>query len=124
MLSWLFGGVTGYGVHVNGHKRMSGFLELERADVSWFLSVDVSDLPFAPVPGKSSTFRSITVDGQEMEFTEGFTDLHTRVYERTLAGEGFGIEDARPSIELVYRLRKAPITPPGDLAHPYLSHPS
>lgn len=122
MLSWLFGGVKGHGVHLNDPKRMSGFLELERADVSWFLSVDVSDLPFAPVPGKSSTFRSITVDGQEMEFTEGFTDLHTRVYERTLAGEGFGIDDARPSIELVYRLRKAPVTPPGDLAHPYLSH--
>ena len=122
MLSWLFGGVKGHGVHLNDPKRMSGFLELERADVSWFLSVDVSDLPFSPVPGKSSTFRSITVDGEEMEFTEGFTDLHTRVYERTLAGEGFGIDDARPSIELVYRLRKSPLTPPGDLAHPFLSH--
>ena len=72
----------------------------------WFLSTDTSDLPFAPQPGKKTTFRSITVDGQEIEFSEGFTDLHTRVYEKVLAGDGFGIDDARPSIELTAAIRR------------------
>jgi len=120
LLTWLFGGVQAHGVHLRTPSRMSGYLQLEGADVSWFLSVDVRDLPFDAVPGKASTYRSITVDGGEVEFSDGFTDLHTRVYERTLAGEGFGIEDARPSIELAYKLQNAPVMPPGDLAHPYL----
>jgi UDP-N-acetyl-2-amino-2-deoxyglucuronate dehydrogenase len=120
LLPWLFGRVTGRGVHLNARTRMSGFLELERADVSWFLSVDASDLPFVAVPGRTSTYRSITVDSTEVEFSDGFTDLHTRIYERTLAGQCFGIEDARPSIELAYALQTDPLTPPGDLAHPYL----
>jgi UDP-N-acetyl-2-amino-2-deoxyglucuronate dehydrogenase len=120
LLPWLFGAVNGYGVHLHGPSRMSGYLALERADVSWFLSVDVRDLPFDAVPGGSSTYRSIAVDGEEVEFSGGFTDLHTRVYERALAGAGFGIEDARPSIELAYTLHNAPVTPSGDLAHPYV----
>ena len=121
LLPWLFGPVRRYGVHANEPTRMSGFLELERADVSWFLSVEVGDLPFEAVPGKSSTYRSITVDGREIEFSEGFGDLHTRVYQRTLAGEGFGIDDARPSIELAYALQTAAVQPAGSLAHPYLA---
>ena len=120
LLPWLFGSVKAHGVHLNAPTRMSGYLELERADVSWFLSVDVQDLPFDAVPGKISTYRSIEVDGQEVEFSGGFADLHTRVYERTLAGEGFGIEEARASVELAYTLQNAPVTPLGDLAHPYL----
>jgi UDP-N-acetyl-2-amino-2-deoxyglucuronate dehydrogenase len=96
---------------------MSGTLELERANVRWFLSVNASDLPEPPQPGGKMTFRSITVDGKEIEFTEGFNDLHTRVYERTLAGDGFGIEEARPSIELVYRIRTAPLTAPAGAPH-------
>ena len=71
-----------------------------------------------PEPGKKTTFRSITVDGQEIEFSEGFTDLHTRVYEQVLAGDGFGIDDARPSIELTSAIREAAIQPPGPDAHP------
>ena len=98
---------------------MAGALELERADVTWFLSVDAADLPFATVPGGRSTFRSIQVDGEEVEFTEGFTDLHTRVYEATLAGHGFGIADARPSIELVHGIKSAAVGC-GSLPH----HPS
>lgn len=120
LLRWLFGRVQSHGVYLRGPSKMSGYLELERADVSWFLSVDVRDLPFDAVPGKTSTFRSITVDGSEIEFSEGFADLHTPVYERTLAGDGFGIDDARSSIELACALQTAPITPAGDLAHPYL----
>jgi len=87
---------------------MAGALELASADVRWFLSVASSDLPFAPEPGKRSTHRSITVDDTEVEFTEGFAGLHTRVYEETLAGRGFAIADARPSIELVHRIRTDP----------------
>ena len=78
----------------------------------WFLSTDAADLPFAPEPGGSTTFRSMTVDGEEVEFSDGFTDLHTRVYEEVLAGRGFGIADARPSIELAHRIRHAPVAAP------------
>jgi len=120
LLPWLFGSVRRRGIHLSTRTRMSGFLELERADVSWFLSVEAADLPFAATPGKTSTYRSITVDGSEVEFSDGFADLHTRVYERTLAGQGFGIDDARPSIELAYALQNDPVTAPGDLAHPQL----
>ena len=77
--------------------------------MQWFLSTDAADLPFAPQPGAKTTFRSITVDGEEIEFSEGFTDLHTRVYEEILAGRGFGIDDARPSIELTSQIRQAAI---------------
>jgi UDP-N-acetyl-2-amino-2-deoxyglucuronate dehydrogenase len=88
--------------------------------VRWALSVAGSDLPFPPEPGRKTTFRSITVDGREIEFTEGFADLHTKVYEETLAGRGFGIEDARPSIELAHRLRSTPVSQPSDVPHPLL----
>lgn len=121
LLTWLFGKSRGERVHLREPVRMSGTLELERADVSWFLSIDVNDLPVASVPGKASTFRSIIIDGDEIDFTEGFTDLHTRVYEASIAGEGFGIEDARPSIELVHRLRNLPVTAPDGLVHPQLT---
>jgi UDP-N-acetyl-2-amino-2-deoxyglucuronate dehydrogenase len=121
MLIWMFGSVTGARVHLSEDRRMAGFIELERARVRWFLSVDARDLPWALEPGKKTTYRSITVDGSEIEFSDGFTDLHTRVYERTLAGNGFGIADARPSIQLVHDLRKAaPVAPGGD-GHPLLS---
>jgi UDP-N-acetyl-2-amino-2-deoxyglucuronate dehydrogenase len=92
---------------------------LARADVSWFLSIDRSDLPFEPEPGKPATYRSITVDGEEIEFTGGFTDLHTRVYEETLAGRGFGIEDARPSVDLAQRMRHEQIESSPEGLHPF-----
>ncbi len=90
-------------------RRLRGTLELERARVKWFLSAESSDLPFTPEPGVKTTFRSITVDGSEVEFSEGFTDLHTRVYQEVLAGRGFGIEDSRPSIELTHRIRQTQV---------------
>lgn len=120
LLIWLFGGVESSEVHLRGARRMSGHIELERASVRWFLSVDSRDLPFEAKPGKRTTFRSITVDGQELEFTEGFTDLHTRVYERTLGGDGFGIEDARASIELVHGIRTADLSTDRSRAHDLL----
>jgi UDP-N-acetyl-2-amino-2-deoxyglucuronate dehydrogenase len=117
LLMWLFGKSIHSEVHLKEKKRMAGFLELEHADVRWFLSVDTSDLPFPAQPGIKTTYRSIKLDGTELDFTEGFTDLHTRVYEKILSGQGFGIEDARSSIELVYRIRSA--TPENTPSHPH-----
>ncbi|MDD5306747.1 MAG: Gfo/Idh/MocA family oxidoreductase [Deltaproteobacteria bacterium] len=108
LLLWLFGPAGRVELHVKEPSRMAGFVELERADVRWFLSVDVDDLPFEAKPGASTTHRSIDVDGAEVEFSEGFADLHTRVYERILEGKGFGVEDARPSVELAHRIRTSP----------------
>jgi UDP-N-acetyl-2-amino-2-deoxyglucuronate dehydrogenase len=120
LLIWLFGPVTGVKVYHSDDMRMSGFIELERARVRWFLSVDKGDLPISVKANNKTTYRSITVDGKEIEFSEGFTDLHTRVYEETLAGHGFGIADARPSIDLTYAIRTAAISPKDDLIHPLL----
>lgn len=110
MLIWLFGPPTATEVNIRDEWRTGGRLELRNADVSWFMSADPADLPFDASPGKKTTFRSITVDGQEVEFSEGFTDLHTRSYEEILAGRGFGIADARASIELAHRVREQPVT--------------
>jgi UDP-N-acetyl-2-amino-2-deoxyglucuronate dehydrogenase len=118
LLLWLFGAAQDCAVHVRDSRRMAGALELERARVRWFLSTEPSDLPFAPEPGVRTTHRSITVDGQEVEFSDGFTDLHTRVYEETLAGRGFGISDARPSIALSSRIRSTPVTSDPSRQHP------
>ena len=113
MLIWLFGAPRRCDVFVRNEWTTAGTLELDRADVSWHMSADPADLPFAATPGKKTTFRSITVDGEELEFSEGFTDLHTRSYEEILAGRGFGIDDARPSVELARRVREIEITPGG-----------
>ncbi|WP_129670629.1 Gfo/Idh/MocA family oxidoreductase [Candidatus Chloroploca sp. Khr17] len=120
LLIWLFGDVLEQRVHHSDPQRMGGILELERARVRWFLSVDHHDLPFAAQAGTKTTYRSITIDEQEVEFTAGFTDLHTRVYEDILAGGGFGIDEVRPSIELVHQLRNAPIV----ADEPLMRHPS
>ena len=121
LLLWLFGGLADLRVHYADHRRMAGFLELERARVTWFLSVDAADLPAPRGAGGPNVFRSMTIDGADVNFTEGFTDLHTRVYQETLAGRGFGIEDARPSITLAYRIRTAPVTRSHEPSHPFLS---
>jgi UDP-N-acetyl-2-amino-2-deoxyglucuronate dehydrogenase len=118
LLIWLFGAVRGSEVHLREPHRAAGYLDLEHADVQWFLSTDSADLPFAPVPGGRSTFRSITVDGAEVEFSEGFTDLHTRIYQDILAGGGFGIDAARPSIELTSAIRSAAIRTGSSRVHP------
>ena len=120
LLIWLFGRVVGCEVHLRDPRQLSGYLQLERARVRWFLSSDARDLPFAPEPGVKTTFRSITVDGHEIEFSEGFTDLHTRVYEASLAGRGFGIDDSRPSIELSYRIRQTAPVLIAEHLHPML----
>jgi len=119
LLLWLFGPAEDVQVHLRDPKRVAGYLQLKRARVRWFLSTDAADLPFPAQPGVKTTFRSIAVDGEEVVFTDGFTDLHTRVYEEVLAGRGPGIVDARPSVELAHRLRHAPLTAPVE-AHPML----
>ena len=120
LLMWLFGPVNGIKVYHKDSERMSGFIELERARVRWFLSVDKNDLPEQAKANNKTTYRSITVDGKEIEFSEGFTDLHTKVYEETLAGRGFGIKEARPSVQLTHDIRQSPISPIDTLAHPFL----
>ncbi|MDY0005138.1 MAG: Gfo/Idh/MocA family oxidoreductase [Polyangia bacterium] len=120
MLLWLFGPMDRQELHLQERTRMSGYLSLRDADVRWFLSVDPRDLPGGATPGGPTTFRSITMDGAEIDFTQGFTDLHTRVYEKTLAGEGFRISDARPSIEMVYKIRTAKPELNPETAHPFL----
>lgn len=121
LLLWLFGPVGGIKVYYSDQQRMSGFIELEHARVRWFLSVDAQDLPVEAKAAGKTTFRSITVDGKEVEFSEGFTDLHTRVYEETLAGRGFGIAEARPSIALTHAIRTALLSPKDDCVHPLLN---
>jgi UDP-N-acetyl-2-amino-2-deoxyglucuronate dehydrogenase len=116
MLSFVFGSVKRNKAHLREPERAAGFLECARADISWFLSVDRNDLP-AGLQGKT-TFRSITVDGEEMEFSEGFTDLHTRSYEEIVAGRGFGIDDVRTSVEIVSTFRSAPLVADQEWRHP------
>jgi UDP-N-acetyl-2-amino-2-deoxyglucuronate dehydrogenase len=118
LLLWLFGGLAGCEVHLRGERRIAGYLELARARVRWFLSTDLNDLPFAAEPGVKTTFRSITVDGADVEFSEGFGDLHTRVYEEVLGGRGAGIAESRPSIELSHRIRQTPAVNVAGHEHP------
>ncbi len=117
MLLWLFGEAHRVEVHLRENRRMSGYLALEKADVRWFLSLDFADLPKPPGDTMTTTHRSITLDGEEIDFTAGFTDLHTEVYRETLAGRGFGIEDARPSIALVHRIREAELSSNREFLH-------
>ncbi|MBD3343623.1 MAG: oxidoreductase [Chitinivibrionales bacterium] len=107
MLIWIFGEVEGYEVHAADEKTISGYLELQRARVKWYLSIDKTNMPDSIKGNGQSTFRSVTVDGSEIEFSGGFTDLHTRVYERILDNRGFGPEDCRASIQLVHDIRHA-----------------
>lgn len=118
MLMWMFGQVQTSTLHLHEKNRMAGFIELPDAEVQWFLSTDERDLPAEALAANMRTYRSITIDDEEIEFTKGFTDLHTRVYEDVLNGGGFGLEDARPSIELVYALRNAPIELSKGEVHP------
>lgn len=107
MLLWIFGAVRS--IHVKNHKldHAEGYLELERAQVNWFLSINEEHLPPSQRSAGKRTFRSLKMDGLELEFSEGFTDLHTLSYVEILGGKGFGIKDARPSIQLVHQLRSS-----------------
>ncbi len=111
MLIWIFGGVKQNMVHMAEYNKAAGYLELENARVRWYLSIDANDLPECSRIAGQRTFRSIKVDGKEIEFSEGFTDLHTLSYKEILSGNGFGLHDARNSVETAYTIRNS--TPKG-----------
>jgi UDP-N-acetyl-2-amino-2-deoxyglucuronate dehydrogenase len=107
MLEWIFGNPVSNTVHVSDKNRAAGYLELERARIRWFLSIDNKDIPPSSRESGKRTYRSITVDGEEIEFSEGFTELHTLNYKEIIAGRGYDLEDARRSIETVFVIRNA-----------------
>ncbi len=120
MLSWIFGDVKQNVVHLLKKEKAAGYLELERARVRWFLSIDYDDIPQGIKKNNQRTYRSITVDGKEIEFSGGFTDLHTISYEKILKGKGFGLETGRNSIQTVYNIRNTtPVGLKGDY-HPII----
>ncbi len=119
MLSFVFGAVKKNVVHVHKHDRAAGYLEFDRARVRWFLSINYDVLPDEIKAKGQRTYRSITIEGEEFEFSSGFTDLHTKVYEGILKGDGYGLEDARQAIEIVHNIRvQEPIGLKGDY-HPF-----
>ena len=107
MLSWIFGEVKENKVNIQSHDRASGYLEFKRARVRWFLSINYEVLPDDIKLKGQRTYRSITVDGNELEFSGGFTDLHTKVYKGVIDGHGYGLKDARQAIEIVHEIRNA-----------------
>jgi len=120
MLQWIFGKVKYSIVHMSEQNKAAGFLELEKAHVRWFLSLDRNDLPIKRIETNPKPYRSITIDGQEMEFSDGFEDLHTKSYQNILGGYGFTMKDALPAIEIVSTIRHVqPIGLKGDY-HPLL----
>ncbi|MFN3724744.1 MAG: Gfo/Idh/MocA family oxidoreductase [Allosphingosinicella sp.] len=120
MLHFIFGDLQHNVVHLSEDVRAGGYLEYEHARVRWFLSVDANDLPQPQKESGQRTFRSITVDGEEIEFSDGFADLHTVSYEKILAGEGFGLEANRCAIKTVADIRSANPAPLVGDYHPQL----
>lgn len=121
MLHFIFGDLQMNQVHHSSDTKAAGYLEYEKARVRWFLSVDVEDVPEEQIAKGQRTYRSITVDGEEIEFSGGFADLHIRSYEEVLAGRGFGLEDNRTAITTVAAIRNAqPLGLQGDY-HPFLA---
>lgn len=118
MLSWIFGPVRENRVHMLTPDAGAGFLQFERARVRWFLSIDENHLPAAAREAGKRTYRSITIGNEELEFSEGFTDLHTASYADILAGRGFSVADARTSIEIVHAIREAPLSGLDGSHHP------
>jgi UDP-N-acetyl-2-amino-2-deoxyglucuronate dehydrogenase len=123
MLSWIFGKVKKNTVQIHTHDRAAGYLELEKANVRWFLSIDEDVLPDEVKKKGQRTYRSITIEGEELEFSEGFTDLHTKSYQEILNGNGFGLNASRQAIEIVHSIRHAtPVGLKGEF-HPFAQKP-
>lgn len=119
MLAWVFGSVKQNVVHVSTHDRVAGFLELDKARVRYFLSINSDTLPQEAKLAGKRTFRSLSIEGEDIEFSDGFTELHTDSYKHILSGKGFGLDQAKKSIEIVHTIRNAkPIGLKGDY-HPY-----
>ncbi len=128
MLCWIFGDILENEVHVHTHDRAAGFLRFERARVKWFLSINQDTLPADIKASGKRTYRSILLDGEEFEFSEGFTELHNRSYEHILAGKGFPLEETRKSIEVVHNIRNTQPVGVNDNSHtlarlPLSKHP-
>jgi UDP-N-acetyl-2-amino-2-deoxyglucuronate dehydrogenase len=120
MLGWIFGSTKKNIVHMSEPNKAAGYLELEKARIRWFLSLDHNDLPHSVAEKGQRTYRSILLNGEEIEFSEGFTDLHTQTYKEILSGKGFGLEDARQSVEIAYTIRNVkPVEIKGNY-HPML----
>lgn len=123
MLQWIFGPVKQNIVHVMSFDRVAGYLEFEKARVRYFLSINADNLPENAVQGEKKTYRTLSIDGDEFEFSKGFTELHTESYKKILNGEGFRISEARPCIEIVSDIRHStPIGLKGDY-HPLAKQP-
>ncbi len=122
MLHFIFGKIIHNEVHYRDAKTSSGYLQYERANVRWFLSIDAGHLPKNAVQGEKLTYRSINIEGDELEFSGGFTDLHTQSYQRILLGNGYGTEDNRVAIETVDIMRKSSVTPKPMCPHPLLGN--
>jgi UDP-N-acetyl-2-amino-2-deoxyglucuronate dehydrogenase len=121
MLGWIFGPTKKNIVHVSGPDKAAGYLELEKARIRWFLSLDPRDLPEEAVTKGLRSFRSMLINGEEVEYSEGFTELHTLTYKEILAGRGYGLDDARQSVEVAYTIRNSlPAGLTGDY-HPILT---
>lgn len=124
MLSWIFGDLKKSDVHLNTHDRAAGYFEFERARVRWFLSINSDTLPKEAKEAGKTTYRSMTLEGQEIEFSAGFTDLHTKSYANILDGSGFRISEALNAIEIVHDIRNAtPVGLTGDY-HPFAKYPT
>ena len=119
MLHYLYGALQQNVVHLSMPTKAAGYLEYERARVRWFLSIDVNDVPEVERANGKRTFRSIIADGEEIEFSDGFTHLHTKSYEEILAGRGFGLEENRTAVESVSHIRSAPVVSSGKM-HPFV----
>ena len=120
MLGWIFGEVKNNVVNISEPTRAGGYLELKNARVRWFLSLNSNDLPAGCREKGQRTFRSITIEGEELEFSDGFTELHTSTYNEIIEGRGFGLDDARQSVVTAYTIRNAvPIGLQGNY-HPVL----
>jgi UDP-N-acetyl-2-amino-2-deoxyglucuronate dehydrogenase len=123
MLGWVFGKVNRNVVHIHTHDRAAGFLEFEKARVRWFLSIDYDTIPEAVRQSGKRTFRSMEVEGEQIEFSDGFTELHTRTYEDILSGKGYGVDASRQAIEIVHNIRTlTPVGLKGDY-HPFAALP-
>lgn len=123
MLQWIFGPVSRNIVHISSHDRVAGYLELQKARVRYFLSINASHLPAEAVQKGMRTFRTLHIDGEDFEFSQGFTELHTMSYEKILDGQGFSISEARPCIQIVHDIRNAtPVGLQGDY-HPLAKQP-
>lgn len=120
MLHFVYGALQENIVHLNTPTKAAGYLEYERARVRWFLSLDVNDVPAPERANGKRTYRAVVADGEDIEFSDGFTELHTRIYEEVLAGRGFGVEENRVAIETVTHIRNATLSLASDLMHPFV----